>query len=89
MKRSRGLNSGKSRLIRKRELSPAKQLREFKVGEIVRIKINSSTATLPLKFNNRVGVIDRRQGKSYVIKFKDMNKSKELVLDRIHLQEVS
>ncbi len=89
MKRSRGLNSGKSRLIRKRELSPAKQLRVFKVGEIVRIKINSSTATLPLKFNNRVGVIDRRQGKSYVIKFKDMNKSKELVLDRIHLQEVS
>ncbi len=89
MKRSRGLNSGKSRLIRKRELSPAKQIKEFKIGSIVRIRINSSTATLPLKFNNRVGVIEKKQGKAYVIKFKDMNKSKELVLDRIQLEEVS
>jgi|GEM_PF-2844864 ribosomal protein L21E len=88
MKRSRGLNSGKSRLIKKRELSPAKQIKEFKIGGAVRIKINSATAALPLKFNNRVGVIQGKQGKAYIVKFKDMNKLKTLVLDRIHLEEV-
>lgn len=88
MKRSRGLNSGKSRLIRKRHLSPAQQLKKFKEGSIVRIKINASTTTLPLKFNNRVGFIEGKQGNSYIIKFKDMKKEKRLVLDRINLEEV-
>jgi ribosomal protein L21E len=88
MKRSRGLNSGKSRLIRKRVLSPAQQLQEFGDGTIIRIRINSSETPLPLKFNNRVGVIQGKQGRSYVIKFNDMNKCKKLVLDRIHLEKV-
>lgn len=90
MKRSHGFYSKHSRKIHGRKLSAAAMLKEFKQGSTVRINVNPSSKTglVPLKFNNRIAKIVRRQGSAYVIEFKDLNAVKRLVIAPMHLIEL-
>ena len=91
MKRSHGYYSKHSRKIKARKLTPAAMLKEFSQGSTVRINVNphSKTGLAPLKYNGRLATIVRRQGKAYVIEFRDLNATKRLVVAPIHLVEVT
>ena len=81
-KHSRSLTAGKRRGI-------TKLLAEFEVGSNIRIKIDPrENASLPLRFNGKTGKIIGKQGKAYVVEFRDINKTKQLVLVSGHLKSV-
>lgn len=79
-KHSRGLKVGKRRGM-------TSLLAEFPVGSMVWIKVDARYgAKVPLRFNGRTAKIIKRQGKAYVVQFKDLNATKQLVLAGTHLQ---
>ena len=91
MKRSHGGFSKHSRNLKTRKASVNRQLVEFAVGSRVRIAYNPSFLRgrpNALRFNNRIGVISGKQGRSFKIEFLDGGKKKQLVIANVHLIRV-
>ncbi|MFH1443328.1 MAG: 50S ribosomal protein L21e [Candidatus Micrarchaeota archaeon] len=91
MKRSHGKYSGKGRNLKSKGRLPITiHLRKFTPGEKVRIDINPRFQNgMPyLRFNKKTGDVVGMQGTSVVIKFKDINKSKMLVVNGAHLVKI-
>ncbi len=89
MKHTKGPIHGRSRNLKKkkRPLKPTTLLKTFKRGDRVRIVINASFPKNmpPLKFNNYMGVVERKQGKAYIVKVRDLNKAKYITIPNVHL----
>ena len=88
MKRSHGKYSGRGRnLTSKGRISPAKRLATFSKGDRVRIDVNPSFKHgMPhLRFNKKAGVVMGTQGHAVVVKVKDINKEKTLLITNVHL----
>ncbi|HLC47477.1 MAG TPA: hypothetical protein VJI13_00225 [Candidatus Norongarragalinales archaeon] len=91
MKRSHGKYVGKSRNLKsKGRVSITSHLRQFNVGEKVRIDVNPRFPSgLPhLRFNHKTGVVKGMQGTGVVIGVKDINKTKTLVISGSHLVKI-
>ena len=92
MKRSHGGNSKHSRdFVSKGRLPITRQLAKFNVGERVRFDANPSHLKgriNTLRFNRKVGTVVGEQGRSYVVKFNDLNKEKTLIVSKMHLVRV-
>ncbi len=88
MKRSHGFYSKRSRHLTTRKKGITQLLAEFPVGSSVRIRIDARGKPVPLRFNGRTGRIIARQGKAYVVEFRDLNAVKKMVLSSGHLELV-
>lgn len=93
MKRSHGAYSKHSRNLRsKGRVAITKFLREFKIGDMVRIDTDpskTSGAVNALRFNHRIAKVVGRQGKAYRLLFKDGDKDKILFVTIAHLMAVN
>jgi len=71
------------------KLQLSRFFQELKEGDFVAI---SREKTMPVNFKKRLqgitGVVEGRRGKSYMIKFKDGNKEKRLLIEPIHLNKI-
>ena len=68
----------------------ANVLRTFKVGDRVRILQEPAVQKeMPHPhFKNLVGIVAKKQGKSYLINIKDINKMKQVISSAVHLKKV-
>jgi len=63
--------------------------KELKEGDKVAIKKEKSIkAGFPDRFQGLTGTVVRKQGRSYVVKFKDFKKEKTLIVQPIHLKRL-
>lgn len=93
MKGSHGKMSGTRRKLKKGEkekITPTRYLKHFDEGDMIQIKIDSSSHRgMPHpRFQGRVGEVIGKKGKSYRLKVKDKNKEKELVVSPEHLKGI-
>ncbi len=88
MKRSHGFYSKRSRKITKKRRGITTMLRTFEIGSGVRLRVDGSKGALPLRFNGRTAKVIARQGKGYIIEFRDLNAVKRLVVAPIHLETI-
>ncbi len=92
MKRSHGFYSKHSRKLKAEKRSGLpKKLIQIQVASTVWIKANprESGGIMPLRFNGRTAKIIAKQGKGYVVEFKDLNATKRLTLASGHLRPVT
>lgn len=71
----------------KGKVSTSKLMQSFKIGDKVIIKQEPAVhkAMPHPKFKNRTGTIIRKQGKAYVVQFKDGGKTKQALAAPVHL----
>jgi large subunit ribosomal protein L21e len=71
------------------KLQLSRYFQELKEGDFVAI---SREKTIAVNFKKRLqgitGVVEGRRGKAYMIKFKDGNKEKRLLIEPIHLKKI-
>ncbi|MEW6329497.1 MAG: 50S ribosomal protein L21e [Candidatus Micrarchaeota archaeon] len=90
MKRSRGLVSKRSRLLRKRAgkkyLGMGKLTKSFELGARVCIRHESGQGGMPHpRYRGRHGVVVGKQGGAYVVEIQDGNMKKRLIIPAVHL----
>ncbi|MBU0591072.1 50S ribosomal protein L21e [Candidatus Micrarchaeota archaeon] len=88
VKASGGTLSGNTRRLRgKSKVSVARAVRTFEVGNKVVIYPRSSANGRPhMRYINRHGIIIQTRGKAYIVKIKDGNKMKDLIVGSVHLK---
>jgi len=72
------------------KVSIRKYLQSFKAGEIVILKMNPSVHEgmyFP-RFHGNHGIIKEKRGNCYIVKIKDKNKEKDLIVHPVHLTRV-
>jgi len=72
------------------KIAITKYLQEFKIGSKVVVQPNpSSHKGMPYKrFIGKVGIVEDKKGKSYIIKIKDDNKEKIIISRPEHLKAI-
>ncbi|MFH0835796.1 MAG: 50S ribosomal protein L21e [Candidatus Micrarchaeota archaeon] len=89
MKKSHGKHAGRSRQLKRRgRVAITKQLAVFPVGSRVRIKIDPTHERgrpSTFRFNNKMAVVEAKQGKALRIRIEDGNKTKRFVVSPVHL----
>ncbi len=71
------------------KLQLSRYFQELKKGDFVAISREPAVqSSFPVRFQGITGVIDERKGKSYIVKIKDGNKEKELIIEPIHLKKI-
>ena len=90
MKRSKGTLSKRSRRLKKeREFTVNDFLKEFREGERVALDIQPYYRSLPhMRYDGKIGVVEGKRGKAYIVKIRDGNAYKKLVVLPIHLKKV-
>jgi large subunit ribosomal protein L21e len=63
---------------------------EFEKGQTVAVvREHSTQPKFPKKLQGRTGKVMGKQGNSYVIKLKDLNKEKTYIIHPIHLKKIA
>lgn len=71
------------------KLQLSRFFQRFKEGESVAVvKERSINSAFPERLQGRTGVIERKQGKSYIVKIKDQKKEKSFLIEPIHLKKI-
>jgi large subunit ribosomal protein L21e len=75
---------------REKSLTIKRFLQEMENSTRATISINPAFPVgMPhARFNGRSGIIEKKQGKCYVLKMKDGNKEKELIVHPVHLKRL-
>lgn len=73
----------------KGKLSQRNYLADYKIGDNVLLKIDSTTkeGIFHPRFIGKRGVVAAKRGSSYEIKFNDYNKQKMIIVHPIHLRK--
>ncbi len=90
VKRSKGKMSKRSRLLgmTNNKLTVNELVKSFKTGDIVVIDLKVRFSGMPHpRYRGRHGEIVGTRGKSYLVKIKDGNAVKELIIPSVHLQK--
>ena len=76
--------------VRKRgKLQLSRYFQELKEGDFVAISREPTVqSSFPKRFQGITGVVENRRGKAYMIKIKDGNKEKRLLIEPIHLKKI-
>lgn len=71
----------------KGKISIRKFTQEFKKGDMVLLKAEPAyqKAMYYPRFHGKIGIVQRKQGKCFVVKIKDHNKEKEQTVHPVHL----
>ena len=91
MRRSLGKMSKRSRALGQaaRKLTIPGLISSFKVGQTVAIDSQSKYSGMPHpRYRGKTGTIIETRGKAYVVRIKDMNMTKELIIPPVHLRLV-
>lgn len=89
MKTSKGKMHNSRLKLKKEGKDPVNRyLRTFETGDKVKIDMDSSSKFPHPRFHRRVGTIVKKQGKSYMVKVKDKNAVKHVVLRPEHLKVI-
>ena len=85
---SQGYMSGKTRKFRgKTDYTIADMLRQFKVGDKVVIQPKAYYKALPpMRYRNKVGIVEEIRGNAYVVKIKDGRMDKRIITYSVHLK---
>ena len=80
----------KRKSIRTRgKLQLSKYFQELQEGEKVAVVRERSIASnFPVRLQGRTGVVEKKRGKSYIIKIKDQEKDKKFLIEPIHLKKI-
>lgn len=71
------------------KLQLSRYFQEFKKGDSVAVvKEKAIKSSFPVRLQGRTGIIEVKQGKSYVVKIKDQNKEKSFIIEPIHLKKI-
>ncbi|MEK6913685.1 MAG: 50S ribosomal protein L21e [Nanoarchaeota archaeon] len=76
--------------IRKRgKLQLSRYFQELKEGDFVAISREQTVASaFPKRLQGITGVVEGKRGRAYMIKIKDGNKEKRLLIEPIHLKKI-
>ena len=76
--------------IRKRgKLQLSRYFQELKEGDFVAISREQTVASVfPKRLQGITGVVEGKRGRAYMIKIKDGNKEKRLLIEPIHLKKI-
>ena len=81
--------SNKKPARQKGKLSLSKYFQELEIGDRVSISREQSLpASFPKRFQGITGEIESKRGKSMVLKIKDGNKEKRILIEPIHLKKI-
>lgn len=71
------------------KISIKKYFQSFNIGERVCLKAESAyqRGMYPLKHHGKQGIVEGKQGKCYLIKFKDGGKDKIFIVHPLHLEK--
>jgi large subunit ribosomal protein L21e len=73
----------------KGKLKLSRYFQKFEKGDNVSVvREISLAADFPKRFQGRTGVVEGMQGRSVVIRIKDQNKEKTLIVPPIHLKKI-
>jgi large subunit ribosomal protein L21e len=92
MRRSLGKMSKRTRALgaAARKLTVPGLISSFKVGDCVAIDSQSKYSGMPHpRYRGKTGTITDTRGKAYVVRIKDGNMQKELVIPPVHLRAVA
>jgi len=67
----------------------SRSFQELKKGDSVAvINEKSLPSNFPKRLQGRTGKVDRRIGRSYVVKINDQTKEKEFIISPVHLKKI-
>ncbi len=80
----------KRKKIRERgKISFSEAFKELSPGDKVSIsKERAMASNFPDRIQGRTGIVKEARGKAYVVEVKDFNKSKEHIIEPIHLRKI-
>ena len=80
----------KKKPIRTRgKLQFSKYFQKLNQGDFVAVVREPAVkANFPKRLQGRTGVIENKRGKAYLIKIKDQNKEKKILIEAIHLKKI-
>ena len=80
----------KSKSVRSRgKLQLSKYFRKFANGDHVAVvREISLQSKFPKRLQGKVGVIEDRRGKAYIVRIKDKNTEKRYIIEPIHLKKM-
>jgi len=94
-KRSHGYQSGCRRILtrtprNKGKVSIVKQLKSFKIGDNVLVKIEPMVKKnlIHKRFLNKSGVVVEKRGNAYRVRISDMNMKKDVLVLPVHLRKL-
>jgi len=62
---------------------------KLKKGDFVSVvKEKAWSSNFPKRLQGKTGIVERRQGKIFIVKIKDINKKKEYLIEPIHLKKI-
>jgi len=71
------------------KLQLSRYFQELKTGDFVAISREPAVqSSFPERLQGITGVVKERKGKVYVVTIKDGNKSKEILIEPIHLKKI-
>jgi large subunit ribosomal protein L21e len=88
--RRRTRNTFKKGIRQKGKISITNFFNEFKKGDAVRLKADSSVhhGLYFHRFHGRAGIVQAKKGRCYEVLIKDLNKQKMLIVHPAHLQRL-
>jgi large subunit ribosomal protein L21e len=71
------------------KLQLSRYFQELNKGDFVAIsRERAIQSSFPIRFQGITGVVEGRRGKTYMIKIKDGNKDKQVLIEPIHLKKI-
>ncbi|VVB83523.1 50S ribosomal protein L21e [uncultured archaeon] len=71
------------------KLQLSRYFQELKEGDFVAItRERTVQSSFPKRLQGITGIVEGRRGKSYMIKIKDGNKEKRILIEPIHLKKI-
>ena len=78
----------KKNIRTKGKLQLSRYFQTLKKGDFVMISREKGIkSNLPKRFQGRTGIIEEKRGSNYLVKIKDGNKDKKLIVNPIHLKK--
>jgi large subunit ribosomal protein L21e len=71
------------------KLQLSRYFQELNKGDFVAISREKAIqSSFPKRFQGITGVVEEKRGKAYIIKIKDGNKDKQILIEPIHLKKI-
>jgi large subunit ribosomal protein L21e len=71
------------------KLQFSKYFQELKEGDFVAISREQSVqSSFPERFQGLTGIVEGKRGKAYIVKIRDHNEYKKILIEPIHLKKI-
>jgi len=80
---------GKKQIRTRGKLQLSRYFQELDSGDLVTISREKAIqSNFPKRFQGITGIVEGRRGKIYIVKIRDGNKEKRLLVEPIHLKKI-